>query len=93
MVYLQYTKWASIHLFKLMDPEDAPGVSAMGAHLLAEARGGPCILDGQVLGGYPLISVVGSDRLLGGGYQIFFFHTRFFCLFTAFAYHLWMLLN
>lgn len=71
-----------------MDSEDAAGVSAVGAHLLAKAGGQAGIFDWQILGPQPLVPVQSSNGLLGGGNQIFLIIGVVIRLFTAFANHL-----
>lgn len=50
-------------LFKLMNSEDTPGVPAVRSDLLSEACRHTGVPDWQLGGAYPLVSVVGSDRL------------------------------
>src|SRR5690606_19055195 len=59
-----------LDLLELMDAEDAPGVLAVSASLLPEARRRAGIPDGQILGLEPLLGVEGRDGLLGGGDEV-----------------------
>lgn len=76
------------YLFKLVHPEDAPGVPAMRPHLLSEAGGDPSVLLRQVLRLHPLIAMEGTDWLLTGSYQIFLLHSCVLSYLTALADHL-----
>ena len=75
-------------LFKLVDPEDAPGVPAVGAHFLSKAGGVTQVLDGQTLRGNPLVSVVGGNWLLGSRDQVFLINGVLISLLTAFSNNL-----
>lgn len=68
-----------------MHPEDAAGVSAVGAHFLSEAGGEAGEADGQVLGFQPLLSQEGGDGLLGGGDEVLLVHGVVVWLLAAFA--------
>jgi len=57
-----------------VDPEDAAGVSAVGAHFLPEAGGEASVADGQVLGLQPLVPQEGGDGLLRGGDEVLLVH-------------------
>ena len=59
------------YLLKLMNSKDASCVSAVGADLLPETGRETSILDWQILGGDPLVTMVGCDWLLGGRDQVF----------------------
>ena len=58
------------YLLKLVYPEDAPCVSAVGPHLLSETRRYPSVLPGQVLWLHPLVTMKGTDWLLARSYQV-----------------------
>lgn len=57
-------------LLKLVHPEDAAGVPAVGAHFLSEAGGEAGVADREFLRFQPLIPQEGCDRLLGGGDEV-----------------------
>ena len=68
-----------LDLLELMHAEDAEGVAAVAASLLAEAGGEARVAKGQGRGIDPHVEVVGSDGLLAGGNEV---------LLAAFAAHL-----
>lgn len=76
------------YLLELVHTEDASGVSSMGANLLTEARGDATILDGEILGGNPLVTVKGSNGLLRGSNQVLLLKASLICFLTPFANHL-----
>lgn len=53
-----------LYLLELVHPEDAAGVSSVGAHLLSEAGGDAGVTDRQVFWFEPLVPEKGRDRLL-----------------------------
>eukprot|EP00053_Salpingoeca_punica_P013131 m.118382 g.118382 ORF g.118382 m.118382 type:complete len:523 (+) comp16116_c0_seq1:1637-3205(+) len=59
-----------LDLLELVDAEDAAGVAAVGADLLAEALRHAAVAQRQVLRVEPLAAVQGRNRLLGGGNQV-----------------------
>lgn len=61
-----------LHLLKLVHTENAPGVLAVRAGLLAEARRVACVADWQLLRGLvkPLVRVECRDGLLGRGDEV-----------------------
>ena len=73
------------YLFKLMYPEDAPGVPPVRPHLLSETRRYPSVLSGQVLWLHPLIAMEGTDWLLARCYQVLLLHSSVLSHLTALA--------
>lgn len=78
----------SSHLLELVDAEDAAGVSAVRANLLAEAGGQPRVFDGQILRLQPLVPVQGCDGLLRGGDEVLLVDGAVLRLLAALANHL-----
>jgi hypothetical protein len=59
-----------LHLVELVDPEDAPGVLAVGPDLAAEAGREADVAQRQGAGVEQLVAVVGDQRDLGGAGQV-----------------------
>lgn len=72
-------------LLKLVHPEDAAGVAAVGAHFLSEAGGEAGVADGQILRLEPLVPQEGGDGLLRGGNEVFLVDGAVVRLLAAFA--------
>lgn len=75
-------------LLKLVHPEDAPGVPAVGAHFLPEAGGEAGVADGKLLGFEPLVSQEGCDGLLRRGDQVLLVDGAVVGLLAALSDHL-----
>ena len=59
-----------LELLELVDAEDACGVTAVAADLLAEARAPAGVADGQLVGVHPRVAVERAQRLLGRRNQV-----------------------
>ena len=75
----------AVYLFKLVYPEDAPGVPPMRPHLLSETRRYSSVLPGQILGLHPLVAMEGTDWLLVRYYQVLLLYSGILSHLTALA--------